>query len=161
MANQGTGKAASEIPALKPDWGNPTVRNFREGDGNSGIIEARRAPLPYPTILGEAMETSSSFVSSRQGCESCEVKVLAPPIACSRADSMSDACEGNDARSARMKKPRLPCEETCSGRNDLGGEQTGRPEHQEIAAVPKADPWKIVFADKSGKSTHSNDGEDR
>jgi hypothetical protein len=52
MANQGTGKAASEIPALKPDWGKPTVRNFREGDGNSGIIEARQAPLPYPTILG-------------------------------------------------------------------------------------------------------------
>ena len=61
MANQGTGKAASEIPALKPDWGKPTVRNFREGDGNSGIIEARQAPLPYPTILGEAMETSASF----------------------------------------------------------------------------------------------------
>lgn len=28
------------------------------------------------------METSASFVSSRQGCESCEVKVLVPPIAC-------------------------------------------------------------------------------
>jgi len=54
------------------------------------------------------METSASFGSSRQGCESCEVKVLVPPIACSRADSMSDACEGNDARSARMYKPRLP-----------------------------------------------------
>jgi hypothetical protein len=41
-------------------------------------------------------------VSSRQSCESCEVKVLVPLIACSRADSKSDACEGNDARSARM-----------------------------------------------------------
>ena len=41
-------------------------------------------------------------VSSRQSCESCEVEVLVPPIACSRADSISDACEGNDARSARM-----------------------------------------------------------
>ena len=60
MANQFAGKAASEIPALKPDWGKPTVRNFREGDGNSGIIEARQAPLLYPTILGEAMETSAS-----------------------------------------------------------------------------------------------------
>jgi hypothetical protein len=28
-------------------------------------------------------------VSSRQSCESCEVKVLVPPIACSRADSIS------------------------------------------------------------------------
>src|ERR1700726_2434282 len=39
--------------------------------------------------------------SSRQCCECCEVKVLVPPIACSRADSISDACKGNDARSAR------------------------------------------------------------
>jgi hypothetical protein len=46
---------------LKPDWGKPTVRNFREGDGNSGIIEARQAPLSYPTILGGAMETAASF----------------------------------------------------------------------------------------------------
>jgi len=43
------GKAKSDIPALKPYRGKPAVRNFREGDGNSGIIEARQAPLPYPT----------------------------------------------------------------------------------------------------------------
>jgi hypothetical protein len=42
MANQWTGKAASEIPALKPYRGKPAVRNFREGDGNVGII---RSPL--------------------------------------------------------------------------------------------------------------------
>jgi hypothetical protein len=48
------------------------------------------------------VERSEAFGSSRQGCESCEMKVLVPPIACSRADSMSDACEGNGARSARM-----------------------------------------------------------
>jgi len=50
---------------------------------------------------------SAPLVSSRQGCESCEVKVLAPPIACSRADSMSDASEGNDARSRKVKKLEL------------------------------------------------------
>ena len=49
------------------------------------------------------METSASFVSSRQGCESCEVKVLVPPIACSRADSMSDACEGNGLTQVLVK----------------------------------------------------------
>jgi len=73
------GKAPYNLSALKPYWGKPAVR-----------------------ILGRAMETSASFVSSRQGCESCEVKVLVPPIACSQADSMSDAFEGNDTRSARM-----------------------------------------------------------
>jgi hypothetical protein len=49
QANHVGGKAVLEIPALKPDRGKPAVRNFREGDGNSGIIEARQAPLPYPT----------------------------------------------------------------------------------------------------------------
>ena len=34
--------------------------------------------------------------SSRQGCESCEVKVLAPSIACIRTASISNACGGND-----------------------------------------------------------------
>ena len=42
MANQCSGKAAPEIPALKPYRGKPAVRNFREGDGNVGII---RSPL--------------------------------------------------------------------------------------------------------------------
>src|SRR6266853_2293283 len=36
------GKAPSDIPTLKPYWGKLTVRNFREGDGNVGII---RSPL--------------------------------------------------------------------------------------------------------------------
>ena len=59
------------------------------------------------------------------------------------------------------KKPRLPCGETCSGRNDLGGEQTRTPEHNEIAAASKADPWKVVFTEGREKPTPSNDGEGR
>jgi hypothetical protein len=31
------GKVPSEIPALKPYWGKPAVRNFREGDGDVGF----------------------------------------------------------------------------------------------------------------------------
>jgi hypothetical protein len=50
MANQCTGKAASEIPALKPYPGKPAVRNFRGDGGNAGIIEARLAPPSYSTI---------------------------------------------------------------------------------------------------------------
>lgn len=34
---------------LKPYWGKPAVRNFREGGGNIGIIEAQLAPLLYST----------------------------------------------------------------------------------------------------------------
>ena len=37
-----TGKALSDKPALKPYWGKPAVRNFREGNGNVGFI---RSPL--------------------------------------------------------------------------------------------------------------------
>ena len=37
-------KASPERSALKPYWGKPAVRNFREGYGNGGIIEARLAP---------------------------------------------------------------------------------------------------------------------
>ena len=36
------GQALSEKPALKPYWGKPAVRNFREGNGNVGIM---RSPL--------------------------------------------------------------------------------------------------------------------
>jgi hypothetical protein len=37
-------KASAERSALKPYRGKPAVRNFREGHGNGGIIEARLAP---------------------------------------------------------------------------------------------------------------------
>src|SRR3989440_6730465 len=85
--------------------------------------ETRGGALPSRKKRG----TACGGVSSRQSCESCEVKVLVPPIACSRADSISDACEGNDARSARTYKSLgCPVSLTCSGRNDLGGKQTVR-----------------------------------
>ena len=41
------GKAPSDRPALKPYWGKPAVRNFREGDGNVGII---RSPVRAITL---------------------------------------------------------------------------------------------------------------
>src|ERR1700726_1545013 len=114
----------------------------------------RRAGCPsseYRKMESEGpAEKYRAVRSSRQGCESCKVKVLAPPIACSRAASISNAREGNDARSAWMKTPQLPCRETCSGRNDQGGKQTRRPEHNEIAAAPKRYPWKVVFAERRG-----------
>ena len=40
--------------------------------------------------------------SGRQGCESNKVEVLVPSIACIRMASISGACRGNEARSARM-----------------------------------------------------------
>src|SRR5215472_6988270 len=45
------GQALSDIPALKPYWGKPAVRNFREGHGNVGIIRSplRAIALPDPS----------------------------------------------------------------------------------------------------------------
>src|ERR1700686_867018 len=37
---QEDGEDPSDIPALKPYWGKPAVRNFRGGDGNVGIIRS-------------------------------------------------------------------------------------------------------------------------
>src|SRR5260370_12285949 len=55
MANQRAGKAASEIPALKPYRGKPAVRNFRGGNGNVGIIRSpvRAIALPDNGITGQ------------------------------------------------------------------------------------------------------------
>src|SRR5215471_21335472 len=43
-------KALSDRPALKPDWGKPTVRNFREEDGNGSyraiLLPERKAETP-------------------------------------------------------------------------------------------------------------------
>ena len=42
VRNAPLGKALSDKPTLKPYWGKPAVRNFREGNGNVGIM---RSPL--------------------------------------------------------------------------------------------------------------------
>jgi hypothetical protein len=45
------GQARPDRLALKPYWGNPDVRNFREADGNVGFIRSpvRAIALPDPT----------------------------------------------------------------------------------------------------------------
>jgi hypothetical protein len=48
MANQITGQALSDSPALKPYRGKPAVRNFRGGDGNVGIIRSPVRAIALP-----------------------------------------------------------------------------------------------------------------
>jgi hypothetical protein len=64
-------------------------------------ITLRRRRKKHNAAGETAVDKPLRGMSSRQSCESSEVKVLVPPIACSRADSKSDACGGNEARSAR------------------------------------------------------------
>src|SRR6266852_5887040 len=44
------GQAPSDIPALKPYWGKPAVRNFRGGNGNVGIIRSPVRAIALPDI---------------------------------------------------------------------------------------------------------------
>ena len=48
LTAQPCGKALSDRLALKPYWGQPTVRNFRGDDGNVGII---RSPIRAIVLL--------------------------------------------------------------------------------------------------------------
>ena len=59
MANQCTGKAASEIPALKPYRGKPAVRNFRGDDGNVGIIRSPVRAIVLPDIQASGTQEPS------------------------------------------------------------------------------------------------------
>jgi len=45
------GQASSDIPALKPYWGKPAVRNFRGGDGNVGIIRSPVRAIALPDCV--------------------------------------------------------------------------------------------------------------
>ena len=42
------GQARPDRLALKPYWGKPDVRNFREGDGNVGIIRSPVRAIALP-----------------------------------------------------------------------------------------------------------------
>ena len=71
MANQFTGKAASEILALKPYRGKPAVRNFRGGNGNVGIIRSpvHAIALPDRTLSegagwGEQLAASNALAQT-------------------------------------------------------------------------------------------------
>ena len=46
-------KVALDMLALKPYWGKPTVRNFREGDGDVGIIRSSVRAITLPGNDGD------------------------------------------------------------------------------------------------------------
>jgi len=66
MANQCTGKAASEIPALKPYRGKLAVRNFRGDDGNVGIIRSPLRAIVLPDSRHYAYRKSEAGIREQQ-----------------------------------------------------------------------------------------------
>jgi hypothetical protein len=51
-------QVAPDTLALKPYWGEPTVRNFREGDGNVGIIRSPVRAIALPDRLANSRRDS-------------------------------------------------------------------------------------------------------
>ena len=70
-------QALSDRLALKPYWGKPTVRNFRGGDGDVGIIEARSAPSLYPTAV-EARSSQRAIVLREWPVTRAVAEILMP-----------------------------------------------------------------------------------
>jgi hypothetical protein len=59
LTSESVRKASSEMLALKPYRGKPAVRNFREGDGNVGIIRSPVRAITLPDH-GHPAETRAS-----------------------------------------------------------------------------------------------------
>jgi len=66
------GKAPADRLTLKPYWGKPTVRNFRGGGGNVGIIRSpvRATALPNSRITNRRAELNSELRKSMLGAAS-------------------------------------------------------------------------------------------
>ncbi len=64
------GQASSEIPALKPYWGKPAIRNFRGGNGNVGIIRSPVRAIALPDYeKGVAIRSASSLALLPRGTQ--------------------------------------------------------------------------------------------
>jgi len=57
----GCSKVPSEMPAFKPYWGKPTVRNFRGGDGDVGIIRSPVRAITVPDRRRAPPEGADAF----------------------------------------------------------------------------------------------------
>ena len=54
LSGEDSGKAPPDRLAFKPYWGKPTVRNFRGGDGDVGIIRSLLRAIALPNVPNRA-----------------------------------------------------------------------------------------------------------
>jgi len=52
------------MPALKPYWGKPAVRNFRGDDGNGGIIRSPQRAIVLPDSGGRGVTCVPTGIKS-------------------------------------------------------------------------------------------------
>src|SRR6516225_12210259 len=89
LTSGSSGQAWSEKLALKPYWGKPTVRNFRGGGGNVGIIRSpnRATALPDPGQRRSGQAGSEPCLSPSRNksgiCSNCEGIIRPRPVSIS------------------------------------------------------------------------------
>ena len=87
------GQASSDIPALKPYWGKPAVRNFRGGDGNVGIIRSPVRAIALPDYKAQSrLEVASVPLNER----SYEDSGVEPPASCLLLPKSYPSCGNGD-----------------------------------------------------------------
>ena len=118
-------------------------QRWRKGCRGTAMVANRTGESPPSGMTRGALgnmamvELCTHPAIERAGLETLHLRCVRPssiPTAVNclvRTASISDACEGNDTGSARTEKPQLPYGGCRSGRGDLGGEQTRRPEREE------------------------------
>jgi hypothetical protein len=74
------GQASSDIPALKPYWGKPAVRNFRGGDGNVGIIRSPVRAIALPDWVIAGTSTSLRILHQAVAATVRGMKTSAPSL---------------------------------------------------------------------------------
>ncbi len=76
-------QALSDRLALKPYWRKPTVRNFREGDGNVGIIRSpvRAITLPDQCATKARRTSGWKFHPSKRRFDSVATRTAAAEAA--------------------------------------------------------------------------------
>src|SRR6202140_3118872 len=127
------GKALSDIPALKPYWGNPAVRNFRGGDGNVGIIRSPVRAIALPDYgKGVAIRSASSlalgiarYTAKRRqriggvGIQLRKDAIQTPtPLKCAEGN-MNRRDSASSCSVRRSRRPQTRLETSCT--------RTGRP----------------------------------
>ena len=127
------GQASSDIPALKPYWGKPAVRNFRGGDGNVGIIRSPVRAIALPDYgKGVAIRSASSLAlgiarytaKRRQGLGGVGIQLrkdaiqTPTPLKCAEGN-MNRRDSASSCSVRRSRRPQTRLETSCT--------RTGRP----------------------------------
>ncbi len=76
------GQALSDIPALKPYRGKPAVRNFREGNGNVGIMRSPLRAIALPDQSQSVCLQAFFFRTDEAKQEYLDATALAEAAAC-------------------------------------------------------------------------------